>query len=170
MDLVCRFCAFTGLAISLPKVEAIYFHQLRGYNVQYAFIVVHDWKWVSYRVQHQDDGYWTRCLGLFLDKHFSRTRLKLREMCKLLTWNIAPPAAKRIVYTLCIKSQIRYPAGLAPWTLQQYQDLYRAPMALLRHIYGLRRNFPTSLFYSPVDLPPLLASLTLPPAMFTRGY
>ena len=81
-----------------------------------------------------------------------KARLKLREMCKLLTRKVAPAAAKQMVYTLCIKSQIRYPAGLAPWTLQQYHDLDRAPTALLRHIYGLRRTFPTDLIYSPVEI------------------
>lgn len=68
-------------------------------------------------------------------------------MCKLLNRKVAPPAAKRLVYTLSIKFQIRYPAGLAPWTLQQYLDLDRAPTAFLRHIYGVTMvsNAPTAL-------------------------
>jgi hypothetical protein len=154
--LVCGFCAFTGLEISLSKVEAISInHGDILYNTP--FLVLYDWHWHPHRVQHQDDSYWTRYLGLFLDKHscnkhFARARLKLREMCRLLTRKVASPAAKRVVYTLCIKSQVRYPAGLAPWTLQQYLDLDRAPTALLRHIYGLRRSFPTDLIYSPVNL------------------
>jgi hypothetical protein len=54
-------------------------------------------------------------------------------MCHLLT--------KKLVYNLCLKSQIRYPAGLAPWTSDQYYTLDRIPTALLRQIYGLRRTW-----------------------------
>ncbi len=48
-------------------------------------------------------------------------------MCRLLATKAAPPAAKRLVYSLCIKSQIRYPAGLAPWTTAQFLELDRIP-------------------------------------------
>jgi hypothetical protein len=73
-------------------------------------------------------------------------------MCKLLTRKVAPPAAKRLVYSLCIKSQIRYLAGLAPWTMAQYQELDKTPAELFRQIYGLRRTFPSDLIYAPEDL------------------
>jgi hypothetical protein len=69
-------------------------------------------------------------------------------MCKLLTRKVAPPSAKRLVYTFCIKSQLRY-AGLAPWTPHQYSELDKIPAPLLRHIYGLRRTFPADLIYAP---------------------
>jgi hypothetical protein len=51
-----------------------------------------------------------------------------------------------------IKAQIRYPAGLAPWTLPQYKLLDGKPTSLLRQIYGLRRTFPTALIYTPTSL------------------
>jgi hypothetical protein len=54
-----------------------------------------------------------------------------------------------LVYSLCVKSQIRYPAGFAPWTPAQYQELDRAPAELFRNIYGLRRTSPTALIYAP---------------------
>ncbi len=57
-----------------------------------------------------------------------------------------------MVYTLSIKSQIRYPAGLAPWTLAQYLLLDKKPTSLLRQIYGLWRTFPTALIYTPPSL------------------
>jgi hypothetical protein len=47
---------------------------------------------------------------------------------------------------------MRYPAGLAPWTPKQYDDLDKVPTALLRQIYGLRRCFPTDLLYAPEDI------------------
>lgn len=155
-DLVCGFCAFTGLEISLSKVEAISINY-GGIMYNTPFLILHDWHWHMHRVQHQDDGYWVSYLGLFLDKrscskHFHRAKLKLQMLCRLLTRKVAPPAAKKLVYSLCLKSQIRYPAGLAPWTPHQYEDLDRAPTELFRHIYGLRRTYPTDLIYSPIQL------------------
>jgi hypothetical protein len=73
-------------------------------------------------------------------------------MCRLLARKAAAPAAKRLVYSLRIKSQIRYPAGLAPWTTAQYLELDRIPTELLRQIYCLRRTFPTDLIYAPENL------------------
>ncbi len=67
-DLVCGFCAFTGLEISLTKEEAI---SINYGNIMYdtPYLTLQDWHWISHTVQHQDDGYWTRYLGLFLDQH-----------------------------------------------------------------------------------------------------
>ncbi len=117
-------------------------------------LVLRDWYWKPHRVQHYDDGNWVRYLGLFLDRrycsrHFEAAKTKLCSMCHLLTRKVVPPAAKRLVYSLCLKSQIRYPAGLAPWTSAQYQELDRIPAELFRNIYGLRRTFPSSLIYAP---------------------
>lgn len=73
-------------------------------------------------------------------------------MSRLLARKIAPPAANRLVYNLCIKSQICYPAGLDAWTPLQYQELDKTPAELLRQIYGLRRTFPSYLIYAPEEL------------------
>jgi hypothetical protein len=117
-DLICGFCAFTGLEISLAKVESI---SINYGNILYdtPYLILHDWHCTSHTVQHQDYEYWMRYLGLFLDqhacsKHFAKAKLKLKMMCRLLARKIGPPSAKRLVYNLCVKSQIRYPAGLAP--------------------------------------------------------
>jgi hypothetical protein len=157
VDLVCGFCAYTGLEISLVNVEAISINY--GNNILYdtPYLTLHDWHWNSHTVQHHDDGYWTRYLGLFLDQHacsqhFHRAKLKLKMICRLLARKIVPPSAKRLVYSLCIKSQIRYAAGLAPWTIAQYQKLEKNPAALLRQIYGLRRTFPSDLIYASEDV------------------
>jgi hypothetical protein len=154
-DLVCGFCAFTGLEISLKKVEAISVNHGNVHNTP--FLVLRDWAWRPHRVQHLDDGYWIRYLGLFLDKdscgrHYLAAKSKLQTMCHLLTRKLAPPAAKKLVYTLCIKSQVRYPAGLAPWTTSQYQALDKVPAELFRQIYGLRRTFPSALIYAPENV------------------
>ncbi len=63
------------------------------------FLVLRDWSWLPHRVQHSDDGYWIRYLGLFLDKqacgrHFTAAKLKLRSLCRLLTRKVAPPGRK----------------------------------------------------------------------------
>ena len=152
-DLVCGFCAFTGLEISLKKVEVVSINH-GGIARNTPFLVLRDWSWRPHRVQHTDEGYWIRYLGLFLDKHacgrhFTAAKLKFRTLCRLLARKVAPPAAKRLVYALCLKSQIRYPAGLAPWSTHQYLQLDRIPAALLRNIYGLRRTFPADLIYAP---------------------
>lgn len=75
-DLVCGFCAFTGLEIFLVKVEAI---SVNYGNILYEtpYLILHDWRLNSHAVQHQDDRYCTRYLDLFLDqdacsRHFSR--------------------------------------------------------------------------------------------------
>jgi hypothetical protein len=154
-DLVCGFCAYTGLEISIAKVEAI---SINYGKIQYdtPFLTLHDWEWKSFKVQHSDNGFWTRYLGLYLDKHasakhFHAAKAKLRTMCHALLRRVAPADAKKLVYTLCIKPQIRYPAGLAPWTMIQYRELDNAATTLLRHIYGLRRTFPVDLIYAPID-------------------
>ncbi len=52
------------------------------------------------------------CIGFSIRmKHFHRAKLKLQMLCRLFTRKVAPPAAKKLVYSLCLKSQIRYPAG-----------------------------------------------------------
>ncbi len=149
-------CALTGLEISLSKVEAI---SVNYGDIMYhtPFLILRDWLWKVYRVQHQDDGYWVRYLGLFLDKrscskHFYKAKLKLLMLCRLLTRKVVPPAAKKLVSSLCLQSQIRYPARLAPLTTQQYDELDRAPTELFRHIYGLRRTYPTDLIILWINL------------------
>lgn len=54
------------------------------------------------------------------------------------------PATKRLVCSLCLKSQIRYPARLAPWTSKQYLELTRVPAELLRP--------PPELIYAPENV------------------
>ncbi len=49
-----------------------------------------------------------------LYRHFHKAKLKLQVMRRLLTPKVSPPAAKRLGYTLCIKSQMRYPASSEP--------------------------------------------------------
>jgi hypothetical protein len=55
-DLICGFCAYTGLEISLAKVEAI---SINYGNILYdtPYLTLYDWHWASHTVQHQDDGY-----------------------------------------------------------------------------------------------------------------
>jgi hypothetical protein len=129
-DLVCGFCAFTGLEISLKKVEAI---SVNGNFHNTPSLVLRDWVWRPH-------------------KHFIAAKLKIQTMCRLLTRKAAPPAAKRLVYTLCIKSQVRYPAGLAPWTTLQYQALDNTGGTLPPHIYGLQRTSPPDLIYAPENV------------------
>jgi hypothetical protein len=77
-DLVCGFAAYTAIEISVPKVEAIsIFNSRIMYDTPY--LTLHDWKWTGHRIQHSDDGFWMRYLGLFLDtqasqKHYMRRR------------------------------------------------------------------------------------------------
>jgi hypothetical protein len=73
-------------------------------------------------------------------------------MCRLIERKTSPPSAKRLIYNVCVKSKIRYSAGLAPWTTTQYQELDKTPAELLRQIYGLRRTFPSDLIYAPENL------------------
>jgi hypothetical protein len=96
-DLVCGFCAFTGLEISLTKVEAISINYGR---IQHAtpFLVLRDWHWRAHKVQYLDDGYWVRYLGLFLDqtacfRHYQQAKQKLQMLCHTLARKVAPPAA-----------------------------------------------------------------------------
>jgi hypothetical protein len=100
---------------SLSKVEAISvnYGDIIMYNTP--FVILREWQWKVHLVQHQDDGYWVRYLELFPDKrsskHFHKAKLKLLMLCRLLMRKVAPPAAKKLVYSLCLKSQIRYPPG-----------------------------------------------------------
>jgi hypothetical protein len=56
-DLVCGFCAYTGLEISVSKVEAISINHIDGrYHTPY--LTLHRWDWTTLLVQHWDDGYW----------------------------------------------------------------------------------------------------------------
>ncbi len=66
-------------------------------------------------------------------------------------WHWVPPP---LCQASCIQSlcQIQYPAGLAPWTTSQYQELDKTPAELLRQIYGLRRTFPSDIISAPEDL------------------
>jgi hypothetical protein len=155
-DLVCGFAAYTGIEISVPKVEAISVYNNR---IMYdtPFLTLHDWEWNTHRIQHSDDGFWTRYLGLFLDrsacnKHYQMAKEKFQQACKFILLRHAPPSVKKMVFTICILPCIRYPAGLAPWTLQQYRDLDKIPYQLHKQIYGLRLTFPQALIYTPVAL------------------
>ncbi len=121
------------------------------------YLTLHDWEWTEHRIQHSDDGFWTRYLALYLEnqaslKHYQKASAQLSNLCHTLRRKLAPPDVKLLVYTLSVKAQIRYPAGLAPWTLQQYQLLDRKHTSLLRQVYGLRRTFPTTLIYTPTSL------------------
>jgi hypothetical protein len=95
VDLMYGFCAFTGLEISLSKVEAISINYARMLH-DTPFLRLRDWHWRPHSVQHQDDGYWTRYLGLYLDKHscskqFRAAKLKVKMLCHLIASEIAPP-------------------------------------------------------------------------------
>ena len=104
-----------GIEISVPKVEAISVYNRR---IMYdtPFLTLHDWEWTAHRIQHSDDGFWTRYLGLYLDthasllKHYERASAQLSNLCHTLRRKLAPPDIKHLVYTLSIKAQIRYPA------------------------------------------------------------
>jgi hypothetical protein len=154
-DLVSAFCLLTGLEIASAKVEAI---TLNGQHLHdNETLVVHDWRWSPHLVIQSNDSFWTRYLGVFLDrsacdKHFQMAREKFKQACKFLLLRHAPPNIKRLIFILCILPCIRYPAGLAPWTLQQYRDLDKIPYQLLKQIYGLRHTFPQALIYTPVAL------------------
>jgi hypothetical protein len=110
-DLVCGFAAYTGIKISVPKVEAIsVFNSRIMYNTP--FLTFAHWR------QHSDDGFWTRYLGLFLDiqasqKHYEKAFAQLSLLCHTLNRKLALPDVKLMVYNLTVKPQIRYPAGLA---------------------------------------------------------
>lgn len=78
-------------------------------------------------------------------------RLKLQRMCRVLTRKVAPTSAKRIVNMLCLKSQIRYPAGLALGRQHNKMHWIR-PTPLFGQIYGLRQSFPVDLIYAPEDV------------------
>ncbi len=57
-DLVCGFAAYTGIEISVPKVEAISIYNSKiMYDTPY--LTLHDWEWNRHRIQHSDDGFWT---------------------------------------------------------------------------------------------------------------
>jgi hypothetical protein len=103
-DLVCGFAAYTGIEISVPKVEAISVYNNR---IMYdtPFLTLHDWEWNTHRIQHSDDRFWTRYLGLFLDthacqKHFDKASAQLANLCHTLRRKMAPPDVKLMVYTL----------------------------------------------------------------------
>jgi hypothetical protein len=152
-DLVSAFCLLTGLEIASAKVEAI---TLNGQHLlDSETLVVHDWHWEPHLVVQSNDSFWTRYLGVFLDrsacnKHYHMAKEKFQQACKFLLLRHAPPSVKKMVLTLCILPCIRYPAGLAPWTLQQYRDLDKIPYQLHKQIYGLRLTFPQALIYTPV--------------------
>ncbi len=154
-DLVSAFCLLTGLEIASAKVEAI---TLNGQHLQdNETLLVHDWHWEPHLVIQSNNSFWTRYLGLFLDrsacnKHYNLAQEKLQQACKFLLLRHAPPPVKKMVFTLCILPCIRYPAGLAPWTLQQYRNLDKIPYQLLKQVYGLRLTFPQALIYAPTAL------------------
>jgi hypothetical protein len=53
-------------------------------------------------------------VGALLADFSIKARLKLKMMCRLLAQNIAPLSARdECITSALIKSQIRYPAGLA---------------------------------------------------------
>ncbi len=83
------------------------------------------------------------------DKHYHLAQEKFKQACKFLLLRHAPPQVKKMVFNLCILPCIRYPAGLAPWNLQQYRNLDKIPYQLLKQIYGLRLTFPLALIYTP---------------------
>ncbi len=68
-DLVCGFCAFTGLEILLGKVEAISINYGKILH-NTPLLTLYDWTWTSHKVEHSSDGFWTRYLGVWLDKDF----------------------------------------------------------------------------------------------------
>jgi hypothetical protein len=80
-DLVCGFCAFTSLEISRWKPSQS--------TLATSCMTLHISLYMtgtSHTVQHQDDGYWTRYLGLILDqhtcfKHFSRAQGNVHIAC-----------------------------------------------------------------------------------------
>jgi hypothetical protein len=77
---------------------------------------------------------------------------KFKQACRFILLRHAPSLVKRMVFNLCILPCIRYPAGVAPKTLQQYRDLEKIPYQLLKQIYGLRLTFPQALIYTPTAL------------------
>jgi hypothetical protein len=65
-DLVSAFCLLTGLEIASAKVEAI---TLNGQHLlDSETLVVHDWHWEPHLVVQSNDSFWTRYLGVFLDR------------------------------------------------------------------------------------------------------
>ncbi len=58
-DLVYGFAAYTGIEISVAKVEAIsVFNSRIMYDTPH--LTLHNWAWTEHQIQHSNDGFWTR--------------------------------------------------------------------------------------------------------------
>jgi hypothetical protein len=125
-DLVCGFCAYTGLEISVLAKWKLF-----PSTTSMAVITPHTSLYTAGIGLHTLSNTVTTATGPAI-LAFTLTSIPVNGIStrQTPTSNLSVKSsnrnghlhAKLLVYTLCLKSQIRHPAGLAPWTLAQYQD------------------------------------------------
>jgi hypothetical protein len=156
-DHISSFCAFSGMAISIPKIEAIYIQHPDAPPLPPQVLTLRDWKWdptpVTMTRTSPDES--TRYLGARVS--FGHREKQSYQWCKdhirttiaVLKMRRATGQCKQKMISVQLIPQVLYIACHATWPLQYYRELDRILAHAIRQMYHLPSSYPTALIFLP---------------------
>jgi hypothetical protein len=154
-DLISSFCAFSGIAISIPKIEAIYIQHPDASPLPPQTLTLRDWKWdpTPIFLSKANPNKSTKYLGArvtfgHLEKRsFQWCKDHIRTTTSILQMKRATGQCNQKVISVQLIPQILYIASHATWSLKFYLELDRLLAHAIRQMYHLPPSYPAALIF-----------------------
>jgi hypothetical protein len=155
---ISSFCAFSGMAISIPKIEAIYIQHPDASPLPPQTLILRDWIWdpTPVTLSKASPNESTKYLGArvtfgHLEKRsFQWCKDHIRTTTSILQMKRATGQCKQKVISVQLIPQILYIASHATWPLKKfYLELDRILAHAIRQMYHLPPSYPAALIFLP---------------------
>jgi hypothetical protein len=156
-DHISSFCAFSGMAISIPKIEANDIQHPDAPPLPPQTLILRDWKWdpTPVTLSKANPNESTKYLGArvtfgHLEKRsFQWCKDHIRTTTSILQMKRATGQCKQKVISVQLIPQILYIASHATWPLKFYLELDRLLAHAIRQMYHLPPSYPAALIFLP---------------------
>ena len=148
-DMVSAWCICTGIEISRDKMRTFGAHWgvHKGDNPK---LVVHTKGWTPEKFEMKMDGT-MKSLGVKFDMHVDNQIQKMEciETIKLKGDKIMQVEARRrdkmLAVSYCLVTNVVYRSQHCPWHLEEYEELEKTYLGLVRRVLKLIPGFPSKL-------------------------
>lgn len=156
-DLISSFCAFSGMAISIPKIETICIQHPDAPPILSQILTIRDWKWepTAIPIARMSPNDSTKYLGARVTfghqekQSYQWCRDHIRTTTAILQMRRATGQCRQKVIEVQLIPQILYVAAHATWPLKYYKELDRILAHAIRQMYHLPHSYPADLIFLP---------------------
>ena len=143
-DLISSFCAFSGMAISIPKIEVICIQHPDATTLPPQALILRDWKWdpTPVPVTRADPDASINYLGARVTfgqkerQSFQWCMEHIRTTTSVLQMLRATGQCSQKVIEVQLLPQVLYVASHATWSLRYYRELDRILAHAIRRMYS----------------------------------